>query len=105
MLRAIEAGLRRLLSRASVDRDLDDEIQQYIAHATEAHIRSGLPRSEAERKARTEFGGVENVKEQLRSSGWDAVVTTIGQDLRFSVRMLRRHLAFTVVTLATIVVG
>ena len=105
MLRAIAVGVRRLVARRLVDRDLDDEMQQYLAHATEAHMKAGLSRAAAERAARIEFGGVENVKDQLRASGWDASVSTFWQDVRFGVRMLRRNRAFTAVALATIVIG
>jgi len=105
MLRATLIGLRRLFSRNAVDRELDDEVQQYLEHATAAHMDAGLSREEAERVARIEFGGVENVKDQLRASGWDGVVSSVWQDLRFGLRTLRRNPAFTVVTLATIAVG
>jgi predicted permease len=105
MLRAALIGLRRLISRRTVDRELDDEVRQYLEHATEAHMKAGVSRQEAERIARLEFGGVENVKEQLRATGWDGVVSTIGQDIRFGVRALRRNPAFTAVALATIVIG
>jgi len=105
MLRAIALGLRRLVSRKHVDRELDDEVQQYIEHATEAHVKAGLSRADAERAARLEFGGVENVKDQIRSAGWDAALSTIWQDVRFGMRTLRRNPAFTAVTLATIAIG
>jgi predicted permease len=105
MLRATLIGLRRLFSRSAVDRELHDEVQQYLEHATAAHMKAGLSREEAERAARIEFGGVENVKDQLRASGWDGVVSSLWQDLRFGARTLRRNPAFTLVTLATVVVG
>lgn len=105
MLRRIVVGVRRLISRETVDRELDDEVHQYIDLAIEEHLKAGLSRGEAERAARIAFGGVENVKEQLRSAGWDSALSTIWQDVRFAVRMLGRSRAFTAVTLATIVVG
>src|SRR4029450_7368341 len=105
MLRAIALGLRRLVSRKDVDRELDDEVQQYLEHATEAHVKAGLSRADAERAARLEFGGVENVKDQIRSAGSDAALSTIWQDVGFGLRTLRRNPAFTAVTLATIVIG
>ena len=105
MLRAIIIGLRRLLARHMVDEELDDEVRQYLEAATEAHRETGLSRAEAERIARIEFGGVENVKEQIRASGWDAAISTVAQDVRFAARTLRRNPAFTAVTLATIVLG
>jgi putative ABC transport system permease protein len=105
MLRAFAVGWRRLVRRDVVDRELDDEMRQYLEAATEARITAGLSRADAERAARVDFGGVENVKDQLRSTGWDAVVSTVWQDVRFGLRTLRRNPAFTFVAIATIVVG
>ena len=105
MLRAITVGVRRLMARRIVDRELDDEVQQFLEAATEAHMKAGLSRQAAERAARVDFGGVENVKDQLRSTGWDAGLSTLWQDVRFGLRMLRRNPAFTAVALATIVIG
>src|SRR6185436_8210198 len=101
MLRAITVGVRRLMARRIVDRELDDEVQQFLEAATEAHMKAGLSRQAAERAARVDFGGVENVKDQLRSTGWDAGLSTLWQDVRFGLRMLRRNPAFTAVALAT----
>ena len=54
-------------------------MRQYLEAATEAHMKAGLSRIEAERAARVEFGGVENVKDQVRGSGWDAAIGRSGR--------------------------
>jgi predicted permease len=105
MWRSIVAGLRRLVDPGRASRDLDDEVRDYVARAAESYVTAGHSNDEAERLARLELGGVENVKEQVRSSGWDARAWTIASDIRFAARMLRRNPAFSAIALATIVVG
>jgi hypothetical protein len=51
--------------------------------------RSGLPRAEAERCARLEFGSPERFREECRENIAGNFVDTLMQDLRFSVRTLQ----------------
>ena len=68
MIRHIVGGLRALLRKRASDRDLDDEVRQYLESATQEHMRAGMSRAHAERAARVDFGGVENAKEVVRSA-------------------------------------
>ena len=54
--------LMRLLRRDSLERDLQREIDFHVAAAADDHVRSGMSRHEAVRRARVELGGVEQVK-------------------------------------------
>jgi predicted permease len=103
--RSITLGLRRLFARARADRELDDEVAHYIEMATEAHVRAGVPRREAERRARVEFGGVESAKEAVRSAGWDGMVEAVWRDIVYGTRALRRSAAFTIVAVLTLALG
>ena len=44
-------------------------------------MRAGLSRGEATRRARIDFGGVEAVKEGVRSAGWEAGIETLRESL------------------------
>src|SRR5215467_7657286 len=57
---------RRFFGKQKTERDLHDELQQYITEATREKIASGMPPDEARRTALIEFGGVEQVKEIMR---------------------------------------
>src|SRR5829696_8342137 len=105
LLRTITSGLRTLLRKEDVERELDDEVAQYVEAATEAHMRAGLSRQAAARAARMDVGGVEATKETVRSTGWDAAVETVLRDVRYAVRGLVRNPGFTTVVLLTLTLG
>jgi hypothetical protein len=90
-VRSLRLGLRRLFRKDRVERELADEITHYVEMTAGEYMRQGYPRDEAERKARASVGGVESLKETVRSAGWDATVETIFKDLRYSARALRRQ--------------
>jgi putative ABC transport system permease protein len=105
LLRSVTSGLRTLVRKDAVERDLDDEVQQYLELATREHMRGGMSRRAAERVARIELGGVEATKEYVRSSGWDAGVETVLRDAQYAARGLRRNPAFTTVVVLTLALG
>ncbi|MGE5102198.1 MAG: permease prefix domain 1-containing protein, partial [Deltaproteobacteria bacterium] len=104
-LSAIRSGLRRLFRKDAVERDLDDEIAQYIELATREYIRAGLSAEAARRAARAEFGGVEAAKEGIRSWGWESVVESLIRDLGYAWRVLRASPSYAIVAITTLGIG
>ena len=65
----VQSFLRNFFSSRHVDIDLDQEVHAHLEMLTEENIRAGMPLHEAQRAARIELGGVEQVKERVRDAG------------------------------------
>ncbi|MEZ2345907.1 ADOP family duplicated permease [Terriglobus sp. RCC_193] len=97
--------LRALFRRNAVERELDEELRFHFDQQVEKHVRSGLSQREAIRRTRLEFGGMSQVKENCRESRGTNLLETIGADILFAFRQLRRTPAFTITALLTLALG
>jgi predicted permease len=94
-----------LLDRGSLDDELDEELRSHIARHAEDLERSGLPRAEAERRARIAFGSYEKAKENCREERAGFWLETVWKDIHFGVRMLRKSPALTITAILTLALG
>jgi len=97
--------LRALIRRRAVEGEMAEELRFHLERQVEKYVGSGLTRAEAERRARMEFGGVESVKEECREAWGVQLIETLLQDLRYGLRMMRGHRAFTAMAVLLIALG
>jgi len=82
--------------------ELAEELHSHIQLRTDDLERSGLSRTEAERRARVEFGGYEHYREATHESLGGHLLETSLQDVRFSLRSLRKVPGFAIAAILTL---
>jgi len=104
MLKHWLTQLRTLLFGNS-HREVDEELQFHLEQQVAANMAAGMPQQEARRQAMIAFGGVERTREQCREQRPGYFVETLLQDIRYSLRGLRRSPSFTVTLIVTLMLG
>ena len=78
--RQLSRGLRALTKRRDADQDIADEVESYLEQAAEELEANGMSSDEARRTVRLHLGNATIVREQVRSYGWENVVSACVSD-------------------------
>ena len=105
VIKSLGNGVRALFRKQEAERELDDELRDYLERAAEQNKRAGMSREEAFRKARLEMGSMEGLKLEVREAGWESTLESFLQDVRFGARMLRKNPSFTCVAVLALALG
>jgi putative ABC transport system permease protein len=91
--------------RKKHQQDLERELRDHLDLEAEELRESGVSAEEAAFGAHRAFGNTTLIKEEIRNmSGWTSL-EQIAQDLRYSLRLLRKSLVFTTVAVFSLALG
>src|SRR5215469_13226609 len=107
-MKAVHAFFNRLsgwFHRQERDRDMMQEFESHLEMHIEDNVRAGMSPQEARRQALIKFGGMESAKESVRDRARFLWVETALQDLRYSLRGLRRNPGFAITAIVSLALG
>lgn len=100
-------ALQRLRRRDRVEDDLDAELRDHIERQVADYVRTGMSAQEARRRARLEFGGLDQVKEMCRDVRGTRWIEDLVCDVRYALRrqFKDRHSGVSWFAIAALAVG
>src|SRR5262245_55707026 len=84
---------------------MHDEMRIHLDRATERLMAQGMPEDEARLAARRELGNLAVLQEESRDARGVRWIEDVVQDVRFGLRSLAKTPAFTIVAIASLVLG
>jgi hypothetical protein len=98
----VRLRIRSLLLRGRIEHELDDELRFHFDSVVDRYVQTGMSKTDALRRARIEYGGVTQIKEECRDVRGINFIENIGRDIAYALRGFTREKAFTAMTVATI---
>jgi putative ABC transport system permease protein len=96
---------KSLFRKCADDEQFDSELRFHIEELTEANIAAGLSAKEARRRAILEFGGREQIKEELRDVHRISLVESAVWNLKSAARFIRKSPSFSIAVILTLAIG
>jgi len=98
-------GIRRFFQRRGEDADLAQELEAHITHQADENVASGMSPEEARRQAYLRLGNPRRLREDVWQWNTIGFLESLAQDLRYTLRTLRRMPGFAAVALLTLALG
>src|SRR5260370_31240571 len=91
--------LRSIFRARMVERELDEELRFHLDHHVAAYVRGGMDPAEATRRARIEFGGLDQIKEETREARGVQWLDDALSAARYGLRTLFKDRGYTLAAL------
>jgi putative ABC transport system permease protein len=95
-------GWKSLLRRRAPDAQLDSELRFHIDKLTDENISAGMTPGEARRRAILEFGGQQQIKEEVRDVYRIRFLDASAANLKSALRFIRKSPTFSVTVILTL---
>lgn len=105
LLGNLAQGIRSLFRRQALEREMDEELREFIDASTAERMRQGMPAKQAAYVARVEMGSTNAVKHQIRAATWESRMEIFLRDLKHCVRGLLRSPGFTLIAVLSLALG
>lgn len=97
--RVLRSRISAILRRSRMESDLDDEIEDYLAHQTERFVAQGMTPKEAREAALHACGNLTIAREDTRATWTWSWLETLQRDVRIGLRMLGRNRGFSLIAI------
>ncbi|HET8550568.1 MAG TPA: ABC transporter permease, partial [Bryobacteraceae bacterium] len=96
---------RSLAGRQRLEDELDAELRFHFEQTIARYIREGMTADDARRRARIDYGGPDQIKEECRQARGVSFVENLKSDIAYALRGFGKNPAFTLTAIATLAVG
>jgi predicted permease len=105
LLSNIAQGVLSLFHRDRIEREMDDELREFVEASTADKLRRGMSTEQASHAARVEMGNPNTVKHHIYSATWESKMEMFWSDLKHCVRGLLHSPGFTLIAVLSLGLG